>query len=150
MEESVFLYLASFYIDDIVFWDINFSPNQKPFLNSAYKFKLLECYRNELIGIKAAKDITNAIKITIKILTYDCKEDGFEIFESTEGYSYEIPLYIMENIFDFWYQCYLCNSEWEKYIGILRFRSKIKDANYFLETAFIGETYKFVVNLIII
>ena len=53
----------------------------------------------------------------------------------------------MENIFDFWNECYLCNSQWKKYIGILRFRRKIKDPNCFVETAFKGEIYKFVVNL---
>ena len=54
MEESVSLYLASGINADIGFSEIDYSEREGCVCD--FDVRLLECYRNELVGIEAKRD----------------------------------------------------------------------------------------------
>ena len=141
MTKSVNLYLASGVIDDVGFWLINFTEDED-IINSSYEY-LLECYRKELFGYEAAIEVKDAINSTLDILSYDSQLDCYQFENHTKGYSSEIPLNIIEDIFDLWTHSYKNKSLWKKYIGLLNFRKKIKNNNNYINIGLKGNTYEF-------
>ena len=71
MNKSVHLYLASGVSDGVGFWLVSYSEDDE-FINSCDS-KLLECYRKELFGIKAAIEVKEAINTTLDILAFESK-----------------------------------------------------------------------------
>ena len=130
MTKSVNLYLASGVNDDKGFWVVNFTEDDY-ILNSS-SIELLECYRKELFGIEAARDVKEAINSTLDILAFDSKFDRYILDNSITGYSSEIPINIIEDIFDLWAYNYNNEIIWKKYIGLLKFRKKIKTNNDYI------------------
>ena len=100
MTKSVNLYLASGVSGDKSFWLVNFTQDDD-ILNSS-GIELLECYRKELFGIEAAREVKEAINRTLDILANDSKLDRYKLDNSITGYSSEIPINITEDIFDLW------------------------------------------------
>ena len=145
MSKSVNLYLASGVSDGIGFWIVNFTE-EDDIINS-FNNKLIDCYRKELFGVKAAKDVKEAINCTLDILAYDSKIERFKFNDYTLGYSSEIPLCIVEDIFDLWTYNYKNEILWKKYIGLLNFRKKIKTNNNYINIGLKGNTYEFAMKL---
>ena len=145
MTKSVNLYLASGVSKGIGFWLINFT-DQNDIFNS-FGSKLLECYRKELFGLEGAVEVKEAINTTLDILTFDSKFDRYKLDNSNTGYSSEIPINIMEDIFDLWAYNYNNEIKWKKYIGLLNFRSKIKTYNDYINIGLKGDIYKFSMKL---
>tara|TARA_B100000902_G_C26917632_1_gene720079 strand:+ start:215 stop:721 length:507 start_codon:yes stop_codon:yes gene_type:complete len=145
MHKSVNLYLASGVSKGIGFWLVNFTEDEDIF-NSSF-IELFECYRKELFGIEAASEIKEAINSTLDILSCDSKFDRYEFDNSITGYSSEIPINIIEDIFDLWAYNYNNENVWKKCTGLLKFRKKIKTNNDYINLGLKGETYEFAVKL---
>lgn len=145
MTKSVNLYLASGVSGDKSFWLVNFTQDDD-ILNSS-GIELLECYRKELFGIEAAREVKEAINRTLDILANDSKLDRYKLDNSITGYSSEIPINITEDIFDLWACNYRNKILWKKYIGLLNLREKIKKNNYYVNIGLKGDTYNFATKL---
>ena len=145
MSQSVNLYLASGVSEGIGFWLVNFTEDND-IINSSNS-KLLECYRKELFGIEAANAVKEAINCTLDILVFDSEIDSVNDNNSKLGHSSEIPLSIIEDIFDLWAYNYNNEILWKKYIGLLNFRRKIKTNNDYINIGLKGNTYEFAIRL---
>ena len=145
MNKSVNLYLASVVNDGIGFWLVNFTDDDDLF--NSLGNKLLECYRKELFGIEGAVEVKEAINTTLDILTIESEIDSYNFKDSIKVYSSEIPLNIIEDIFDLWAYNYSNKVLWRKYIGLLNFRRKVKTSNTFINIGLKGYTYEFAMKL---
>tara|TARA_B100001250_G_scaffold315046_1_gene277282 strand:- start:108 stop:614 length:507 start_codon:yes stop_codon:yes gene_type:complete len=145
MTNSVNLYLASGVSEGIGFWVINFTEEENIF--NSLDSKLLECYRKELFGIDGAIEVKQAINTTLDILSFDTKFDQYKLDNFNTGYSSEIPINLVEDIFDLWAYNYNNEILWKKYIGLLNFRKKIKSNNNYINIGLKGDTYEFALKL---
>ena len=59
----------------------------------------------------------------------DSKYDKYKLDNYNTGYSSEIPINLIEDIFDLWAYNYSNEILWKKYIGLLNLRKKIKKNN---------------------
>ncbi len=101
------------------FWKIGTSKNQNPLDDNKF---FIECYRKELIGQEACKSVMKAIALNITSLVKECRQDGYLISDSEEGISYEIPLVVLESIYDFWLDLYRDHSLFNKVYRLLTTR----------------------------
>ena len=145
MTKSVNLYLASGVCKGIGFWLINFTEEDD--IYNSFGTKLLECYRKELFGIEGAIEVKGAINTTLDILAFDLKFDRYNFENSNIGYSSEIPINIIEDIFDLWAYNYNNQIIWKKYIGLLNFRKKFRINNNYINLGLKGDTYEFAMKL---
>ena len=145
MTKAVNLYLASGVNDGVGFWLVNFSDDDD--IINSFDTKLLECYRKQLFGIEAAIEVRKAINKTLDILSFDSEIECYKFDNYTKSYSSEIPLSIIEDIFDLWADNYYNKVLWKKYIGLLNFRRKIKANNDYINIGLKGNTYEFSIKL---
>ncbi len=145
MNDSVNLYLASGVHVDEGYWEISYTDSYNPV--NIKDTKLLECYRNELVGLDAAEEIKEAICSTLNILINDCNTEGYSIDQFNDSYSYDIPLTVIENIFDFWLDIYHDPGVWKKCIGLLRIRKRVSFAKDILLNNLKGNSYKYAFKL---
>tara|TARA_B100000965_G_C19289996_1_gene625406 strand:- start:114 stop:620 length:507 start_codon:yes stop_codon:yes gene_type:complete len=145
MTKSVNLYLASGVSEGIGFWLVNFTEEDD--IYNSLGPKLLECYRKELFGLEGAIEVKEAINTTLDILAFDLKLDRYKLDNSNIAYSSEIPINLIEDIFDLWSYNYNNESTWKKYIGLLNFRKKIKIKNNYINLGLKGDTYEFSLKL---
>ncbi len=122
MTEFRFLYLVNGEKSGQGYWEIGLTSFSNP-LKANKSF--LECYRKELIGLNAANKILNAIEINIENLLNDCLNDGYMIEIPPEGISYDLPLTVLEEIYDFWLNLFKDKDQFEKVLGLLVLRKKI-------------------------
>ena len=90
---------------------------------------LLDCHRKELIGNESARDILFAINLNISNLIGELRNKNYLIESPSMGISFNIPLDILENIFDFWLDIYKNQEAWETCIGLLKVRKRISLRN---------------------
>ena len=145
MTKSVNLYLASGVSEGVGFWVINFTEEENIF--NSLGSKLLECYRKELFGLDGAIEVKDAINTTLDILCLNSIYDKYKLDNYNTGYSSEIPINLIEDIFDLWAYNYNNEILWKKYIGLLNFRKKIKSNNNFIHIGLKGDTYEFAIKL---
>ena len=145
MTKSVNLYLASGVSEGIGFWVINYTDEDNIF--NSFRSKLLECYRKELFGLEGAIEVKEAINTTLDILCLDSKYDQYKLDNYNTGYSSEIPINLIEDIFDLWAYNYSNEILWKKYIGLLNLRKKIKKNNNYINIGLKGDTYEFATKL---
>ena len=145
MNKSVNLYLASGVSESIGFWVVNFTEDENIF--NSLSSELLECYRKELFGLEGAIEVKEAINTTLDILSFESRFDQYKLDNYNTGYSSEIPINIIEDIFDLWAYNYNNEVLWRKYIGLLNFRKKIKSNNNFIHIGLKGDTYEFAMKL---
>ena len=112
---NLFLILASGEINGIGYWLIDKTYHEFPTIENK---DLLECHRKELIAEESAKDILFAINLNLHNLMNDLKKDGFNIEKPPIGISFNLPLNVMEDIFDFWVETYK-NKNYYFHIGSL-------------------------------
>ncbi|WP_269610213.1 josephin [Prochlorococcus marinus] len=141
MTKSVNLYLASGVCEGLGFWVVNFTEEDDIF--NSFGSKLLECYRKELFGLEGAIEVKDAINTTLDILCLDSKYEKYKLDNYNIGYSFEIPINIIEDIFDLWASNYNNKILWKKYIGLLNLRKKIKKNNNYINMGLKGDIYKF-------
>ena len=141
MTKSVYLYLALGVIKETGFWIVNHTEEENIFDHQGKN--LLECYRRELFGLDAAIEVKKAINTTLDILSYDLRFDQYKIDNYNTGYSSEIPINLIEDIFDLWAYNYKSQTLWIKYTGLLKFRKKININNNYITMGLKGDTYEF-------
>ena len=145
MTKAVNLYLVSGVSNGNGFWLINFTEEDDIFMS--FGNNLLECYRKELFGLDAAIEVRWAINTTLDILCFNLKLDRYKLDNLNTGYSSEIPINVMEDIFDLWAYNYNNEIRWKKYIGLLNFRKKLKTNNNYINIGLKGDSYKFAMKL---
>ena len=119
---SQYLILASGVKNEEGFWIVGIKNCEENILEDK---NLLDCYRKELIGYQSAKDILFAIKLNINNLINELRNQNYSIKKTSLGISFDIPLDILERIFDFWLDTYKNQEAWETCIGLLKIRKRI-------------------------
>ena len=119
---NLYLILASGEINGIGFWLIDKTYNEFPTIENK---DLLECHRKELIAEESAKDILFAINFNLHNLINDLKKDGFNVEKPPKGISFNLPLNVMEDIFDFWLETYKNKNSWQTSLGLLKIKKRI-------------------------
>ena len=122
ISRNLYLVLASGEIRGTGFWYIDKIYHECPTLENKY---LLECHRKELIAEDSAKDILFAINFNLNNLMNDLKNEGFNIEKPPKGISFNLPLYVMEDIFDFWLETYKNKNSWQTSLGLLKIKKRI-------------------------
>ena len=108
---------------------------------------LLDCHRKELIGNDSAKDIIFAINLNINNLLSELKNKDILIKRPSIGISFDIPLDILESIFDFWVDIYKDQESWETCLGLLKVRKRISLTNLIKSQSLKGNSKKWAVKI---
>ena len=122
IRRNLYLILASGEINGIGFWLIDTTSNEFPMIENK---DLLECHRKELIGEESASDILFAINFNFDNLINDLQKDGFKINKPPKGISFNLPLDVIEDIFDFWIDTYKNKNTWQTAIGLLKIKKRV-------------------------
>ena len=127
MENSPqYIYLASGEKNGEGFWIVGVKNCDE----NIYEDKnLLDCHRKELIGNESAKEILFAINLNINNLINELRNLNYLIERPSIGISFDMPLDILENIFDFWLDTYKNQEDWETCIGLLKIRKRLSLVN---------------------
>ena len=102
----------------------------------------MECHRKELIGYDSAKDILNAINLNLDNLISDLNKNNFPFDKPPIGISFNIPLNVLENIFDFWLEKYKDQEVWETCYGLLKIRRRVSLTNLIKSDSIKGDSKK--------
>ena len=121
-----YLFLASGVKNGEGFWFVGVKDCDESILEDK---SLLDCHRKELIGNESANDILFAINLNINNLLNELRDKNFLIKKPKMGISFDIPLEILENIFDFWLDIYKNHEAWEACLGLLKVRKRIPLTN---------------------
>jgi len=108
---------------------------------------LLDCHRKELIGYQSAKDILFAIKLNIDNLLHELRNKNYLIESPSMGISFDIPLDVLESIFDFWLDIYKNQEAWETCIGLLKIRKRISLTNLIKSGSLKGNSKKWAIKV---
>ena len=103
---------------------------------------LLDCHRRELIGNESAKDIISAININLNNIFNDLEKKELFLQKCSLGISFDIPLCVLENIFDFWLEAYKKKESWEICLGLLKVRKRVSLSNLIRSGSLKGNTKK--------
>ena len=123
MENSPqYLFLASGVNNGEGFWIVGIKNCDENILEDK---NLLDCHRKELVGYKSAKDILLAINLNVNNLLNELINKNYLIARPSMGIPFDIPLEILENIFDFWLDIYKNQEAWEACLGLLKVRKRI-------------------------
>tara|TARA_Y100001978_G_scaffold165505_1_gene152925 strand:+ start:828 stop:1331 length:504 start_codon:yes stop_codon:yes gene_type:complete len=122
INRNIYLILASGEIDGTGFWLIDKIYNEFPMIENK---DLLECHRKELIAEESAVDILTAINFNLNNLMDDIKKEGFNVEKPPKGISFNLPLDILEDIFDFWLETYKNKNNWQTSLGLLKIKKRI-------------------------
>ena len=140
----LFLFLASGVVNDEGFWLIGIKDNGKKILDDK---NLLECHRKELIGEASARDILEAINLNLNNLINDFKKNRIPLDEPPIGFSFNIPLNLLEKIFDFWLDKYKDQEVWETCLGLLKIRRRISLTNIIYNDSIKGDSKKWALEI---
>ena len=108
---------------------------------------LLDCHRKELIGNKSAKDILFAINLNINNLFNELKNKNYLLEKPSIGICFDIPLEILESIFDFWLDIYKNQEAWETCLGLLKVRKRISLTNLIKSESLKGNSKKWAIKV---
>ena len=108
---------------------------------------LLDCHRKELIGNKSAKDILFAINLNINNLFNELKNKNYLLEKPSIGICFDIPLDILESIFDFWLDIYKNQEAWETCLGLLKVRKRISLTNLIESETLKGNSKKWAIKV---
>ena len=127
MENSPqYLFLASGVNNGEGFWIVGIKNCDENILEDE---KVLDCHRKELIGNESAKAILLAINLNVNNLLNELRNKNYLLERPSIGISFDIPLEILENIFDFWLDIYKNYEDWEACLGLLKVRKRIPLTN---------------------
>jgi len=122
VNRNLYLILASGEINGIGFWLIDTTFDELTMIENK---NLLECHRKELISEDAARDILFAIKFNLSNLLSNLQKEGFNIDKPPKGITFNIPLDVMESIFDFWLETYENKNAWQTSLGLLKIKKRV-------------------------
>ena len=145
MENSPqYLFLASGVKNGEGFWFVGVKDCDESILEDK---SLLDCHRKELIGNESAKDILFAINLNINNLLNELKNKNYSLEEPTMGISFDIPLDLLESIFDFWLDIYKDKEAWDTCIGLLKVRKRISLTNLIKSESLKGNSKKWAIKV---
>ena len=134
-----FLFLASGVKNGEGFWLLGVKNCDENILGD---LNLLDCHRKELIGNESAKDIIFAINLNINNLCDELRNKNYLIQRPSIGISFDLPLDLLENIFDFWLDIYKDKETWETCLGLLKIRKRIPLTNLINSKTLKGKSKK--------
>ena len=134
-----YIFLASGVKNGEGFWFVGVKNCDENILEDK---KLLDCHRKELIGNESAKDILFAINLNINNLINDLKSKNYLIERPSVGISFDIPLDLLESIFDFWLDIYKNQEAWQTCLGLLKVRKRISLTNLIKSKSLKGNSKK--------
>ena len=145
MENSAqYLFLASGVKNGEGFWMVGVKNTDE---NILADHNLLDCHRKELIGNESAKDILFAINLNINNLINELRKKTYLIESPSMGFSFDLPLDILESIFDFWLDIYKNQEAWETCIGLLKVRKRIPLKNLIESESLKGNSKKWAIKI---
>ena len=145
MENSPqYLFLASGVKNGEGFWIVEVKNCDENILDDN---NLLDCHRKELIGNVSAKDILFAINLNINNLLNELKNKNYLIERPSMGISFDIPLNILESIFDFWLDIYKNQEAWDTCLGLLKIRKRISLKNLIESGSLKGSSRKWAIEV---
>ena len=139
-----YLFLASGVKNGEGFWIVGVKNCDENILDDKI---LVDCHRKELIGNKSAKDILFAINLNIYNLLNELKNKDYLIERPSIGISFDIPLNILESIFDFWLDIYKNQEAWETCLGLLKVRKRISLNNLIESESLKGNSKKWAIEI---
>jgi len=139
-----YLFLASGVNNGEGFWIVGIKNCDENILEDE---SLLDCHRKELIGKESAKDILLAININVSNLLNELRKKNYYIGSPSMGISFDIPLEILENIFDFWLDIYKNQEDWEACLGLLKVRKRIPLTNLIESESLKGNSKKWAIKI---
>jgi hypothetical protein len=139
-----FLFLASGVKNGEGFWLVGVKSCDQNILEDK---NLLDCHRKELIGNKSAKDILFAINLNISNLFNELRDKKYLLQRPSIGISFDFPLDLLENIFDFWLDIYKNQDEWETCLGLLKVRKRIPLTNLIKSESLKGNSKKWAIKI---
>ena len=139
-----YLFLASGVKNGEGFWIVGVKNCDDNILEDK---NLLDCHRKELIGNKSAKDILFAINLNVTNLIDELRNKNYLIERPSIGISLDIPLDILESIFDFWLDIYKNQEAWETCLGLLKVRKRISLTNLIKSESLKGNSKKWAIKV---
>ncbi len=139
-----YLFLASGLRNEEGFWIVGVKNCDENILEDK---NLLDCHRKELIGNESAKDILLAINLNINNLLKELKTKNYLIEKPSMGISFDLPLDLLESIFDFWLERYKNQEAWETCLGLLKIRQRISLKNLIEFQSLKGNTKKWAIKV---
>ncbi len=139
-----YLFLASGVKNGEGFWTVGVKNCD---INILEDRNLLDCHRKELIGTESAKDILFAINLNINNLLNELRNKNYFIERPSMGISLDIPLDILESIFDFWLEIYKHKEDWEICLGLLKIRKRISLTNLIESQSLKGNSKKWAIKV---
>ena len=145
MENSPqYLFLASGVDNGEGFWLVGVKDCDENILEDKH---LLDCHRKELIGNESVKDILFAINLNINNLLNELRIKNYLIERPSMGIPFDIPLDILESIFDFWLDIYKNQESWETCLGLLKIRKRISLNNLIKSRSLKGNSKKWAIEV---
>ena len=139
MENSAqYLFLASGEKNGEGFWIIGVKNCDENIFEDK---NLLDCHRKELVGAESAKDILLAINLNISNV-FEQKNKNYLKERHSKGIPFDLPLDLLENIFDFWLDIYKNKEAWETCLGLLKIRKRISLTNLIKSNSLKGKSKK--------
>ena len=139
-----YLFLASGVKNGEGFWIVGAKNCDENLLEDK---TLLDCHRKELIGYQSAKDILFAINLNVDNLLHELRNKNFLIESPSMGISFDIPLDVLESIFDFWLDIYKNQVAWETCLGLLKIRKRISLKNLITSESLKGNSKKWAIKV---
>tara|TARA_B100000886_G_scaffold278993_1_gene203013 strand:+ start:71 stop:574 length:504 start_codon:yes stop_codon:yes gene_type:complete len=134
-----YLFLASGVKNGEGFWILGVKNCDENILEDK---NLLDCHRKELIGNESAKHILFAINLNINNLINELRNKNYLLKRPSIGISFDIPLDLLERIFDFWLEIYKNQVDWETCLGLLKIRKRISLTTLIRSESLMGNTKK--------
>ena len=139
-----YLFLASGVKNGEGFWVVGVKKCDENILEDK---NLLDCHRKELIGNESAKDILFAINLNIDNLINELRNKNYLVERPLMGISFDIPLDLLESIFDFWLDTYKNQEAWETCLGLLKVRKRISLTNLIKSESLKGNSKKWAIKV---
>ena len=139
-----YLFLASGVKNGEGFWIVGVKNCDENILEDE---NLLDCHRKELIGYESAKDILFAINLNINNLFNELRNKNHIVNRPSMGISFDIPLDLLENIFDFWLEIYKNPDNWKTCLGLLQIRKRISLTNLIRSSSLKGNSKKWAIKV---
>ena len=139
-----YLFLASGENNGEGFWIVGVKNCDENILEDK---NLLDCHRKELIGNESAKDILLAINLNINNLLKELKNTNYLIGRPSIGIPFDMPLDLLERIFDFWLDTYKNQKAWETCLGLLKVRKRIPLTNLIESESLKGNSKKWAIKI---
>ena len=145
MENSPqYLFLASGVKNGEGFWIVGVKNSDEVILEDK---NLLDCHRKELIGNECAQDILFAIDLNINNSFNELRKKNYLIERPSIGITFDLPLDILESIFDFWLDIYKNQEAWETCLGLLKVRKRISLTNLIESESLKGNSKKWAIKI---